>query len=313
MSPKPPFDSTKTAKLVTTFRVLHVDNSVEGSLALRAELRRSGFQFSMEKASSAESLEQALDQGKWDLIITEYMLPYLTVEMILAMLKKRKMDVPVIVFSEVQTDRALVDSMRAGARDYIAKSNIKDLLMAVEREIQELQTRRTVVSESRRQSILASPPKIQPPVHGGQQVDLSLCGKETVLLVDDDPTFREFMNWTLRRHGYHVIQALDGEEAEYILEHYLEAIHAVICDVIMPNIDGIELARYMVSEKPSIQVIMVSGYNDRPLERGHKVAGRYPIVWKPFDVSKVLKMLREMLVKKPAAAGIKSDLEPSLA
>lgn len=294
-------DPAKTAKMLTSFRVLHVESSLEHSLSLRAEMRRRGFQFTMEKASTAEAVEKALDGASWDLIITEYMLPMLTVEMILAMLKKRKLDIPVIVYSEITTDRALVDSMRAGARDYLGKNQSDQLFMAVEREIQELQVRRAEASRARKQAVVDAPPRIQPPVHGGQIVDPNLCGTETILLVDDDPSFREFMNWTLRRHGYHVIQAIDGEEAEYILEHYLEDIHGMICDIIMPNLDGLELAKRVVAGNADIEVIMVSGYNDNPLERGHRIAGKYPIVWKPFDVSTVLRMLREMLgTKRPA-------------
>jgi DNA-binding NtrC family response regulator len=285
----------QTTRIVSFFKALHIDASVEDSLQLRAELRRRGFHFAIERVSTVEAFEAALDAHKWDLVISEYAIPAFTIEMALAAVARRKIDLPTIVLTRRNDDRALVDAMRAGARDFIRKDRPSDLFEAIERELQELEIRRRESAEQTSERLKREAPSIQAPLEPSGEVDPTLKGKETVLIVDDDPSFRDFVTWTFRRHGYHVIQAVDGQEAAYILEHYIERIDAMVSDVIMPNIDGIELAHHVVRHNPSVKVIMVSGHNEHPLDRGQRIAGRYPLIWKPFEITRLLRMMRDML------------------
>jgi CheY-like chemotaxis protein len=90
----------------------------------------------------------------------------------------------------------------------------------------------------------------------------SLRGRETVLLVEDDRQVREVALAILRRHGYLVIAACDGDEAERSCEAHAHPIHLLLTDVVMPGISGRELARRLLHIRPAMKVLCMSGYSD---------------------------------------------------
>src|SRR5262245_49957922 len=87
-------------------------------------------------------------------------------------------------------------------------------------------------------------------------------GSETVLVVEDDEMVRNLVRETLSRHGYRVLDAADPIEARRRYEGYEGPIELLITDVVMPKINGRQLARQLGRRRPDMKVLYISGYAD---------------------------------------------------
>lgn len=123
-------------------RVLIVEDSEDDALLLVRHLRQGGFSPVFERVETAESMEAALQQQPWDLIICDYMLPRFSDLAALAILKEHGLDLPFIVVSGKVGEEVAVDAMKAGAHDYILKDNLKRLVPAIKRELREAEVRK---------------------------------------------------------------------------------------------------------------------------------------------------------------------------
>lgn len=87
----------------------------------------------------------------------------------------------------------------------------------------------------------------------------------TVLVVDDEPMIRKIVTWILRREGYEVLEAEDGQGGLERFEDH-EEIDLVLSDIVMPNLDGVAMARELRQRRPRVCVLFMSGYSghDRP-------------------------------------------------
>jgi CheY-like chemotaxis protein len=81
----------------------------------------------------------------------------------------------------------------------------------------------------------------------------------TVLVVDDDPDVRQYAASVLDEAGYRVLTAADGESALAVIEHD-DSIDVLFTDVVMPGINGFELARAAAAQRPGLKVLFASGY-----------------------------------------------------
>ena len=110
-----------------------------------------------------------------------------------------------------------------------------------------------------------------------------------ILIVDDDVMIRNIARITLEADGYFILAAHDGEEALHISRKFPGTIHALLCDVIMPKVDGLQLRERILTERPRIQVLLMSGYVDAsPLING-------PFLAKPFDPAVLKDRIRQLL------------------
>lgn len=116
---------------------------------------------------------------------------------------------------------------------------------------------------------------------------------ETILLVEDEAELRAVACGFLRSKGYTVLAARDGQEALRICEQHPGNIDALLTDVVMPGIDGIELAAQVASRHPEIHILYMSGYSDRSVE---KLSAQDVLLQKPFKLSTLGSKLREVLV-----------------
>lgn len=121
----------------------------------------------------------------------------------------------------------------------------------------------------------------------------SLKGTETILVVDDEAPLRSLMKVILQEQGYNVFLAESGKQALSLLEE--NPVDAVISDVIMPEMDGYQLAKKIVTDYPAIKVQLVSGFtddrhNEHVTEELHK-----KLLYKPVNSKVLLKRLRELL------------------
>ena len=123
-------------------------------------------------------------------------------------------------------------------------------------------------------------------------------GSETILVVEDEEGVRSLVCETLKSKGYNVLDARGPSEALTIVEHYVEPIHMLLTDVVMPQMSGKELAKRLSTVRPGAKVLYMSGYTDDAIVRhGVLEAGTF-FLQKPFVPSILLRKVREVLDTK---------------
>ena len=120
-------------------------------------------------------------------------------------------------------------------------------------------------------------------------------GSETVLVVEDEAQVRALECGLLKASGYTVLAAGDGEEAMRMLGEYSGTIHLLLTDIIMPHMNGRELARQVVMSRPSTKVLYVSGYPDDTLIDAGLARSKEPFLQKPFAWDALLRTVRNVL------------------
>lgn len=122
--------------------ILFVENSEGDTASLLCELRRGGYEVTHERVETPEAFEAALERRSWDIVLAGYSMPYFSGTAALAFLRKKGSDLPFIFVSGTQGEEVAVEAIKAGASDYIMKSNLKRLVPVVERELRERMLRR---------------------------------------------------------------------------------------------------------------------------------------------------------------------------
>ena len=123
-----------------------------------------------------------------------------------------------------------------------------------------------------------------------------------ILVADDDPAILRLVKAIVEKEGYTVVAARDGREAYKLLQSG-EKFVAAIFDVVMPHIQGPELARYMQSEKRllKIPIMMMTAEQNPKLSSDSFAAGAVVFLPKPFTTSQLQVMLRMLIAKSRAA------------
>jgi two-component system, cell cycle sensor histidine kinase and response regulator CckA len=132
----------------------------------------------------------------------------------------------------------------------------------------------------------------------------SLMGKETILLVEDDASLREFTRKLLTEYGYSVLEASDGAQAGKIVRQSHGEIHLLLTDVVMPKVSGPQLADELLLLVPAIKVVYMSGYTQFA-PRFREAIERRPLLRKPFTRNDLVTKVRDALdgcAAKPAGA-----------
>jgi PAS domain S-box-containing protein len=120
-------------------------------------------------------------------------------------------------------------------------------------------------------------------------------GTETVLLVEDDAAVRELAHDILRSCGYRVLVVADPKSLNPVLQQHTGTIHILVTDVLMPGINGREVAREVQRQHPETKTLYMSGYAYHTmLGRGVLEAGAL-FIQKPFTPSQLSKKVREVL------------------
>lgn len=126
----------------TLLKVLLIEDSESDANLLVSLLRRGGYDPQFQRVVNAAGLTKALDEQKWDVILADHRLPEFNSIEALGMVRALDPDVPFIIVSGVIGDEVAVAAMKAGAQDYLMKSNLSRLVVAVARELQDAEDRR---------------------------------------------------------------------------------------------------------------------------------------------------------------------------
>jgi CheY-like chemotaxis protein len=120
-------------------------------------------------------------------------------------------------------------------------------------------------------------------------------GSETILLVEDEISFRTLTRELLQANGYRVIEASSGWEALAAVEAHTDPFHLLLTDVVMPHMSGTELAERLRTLRPEIAVLYMSGYTDDALGRHGALTPGTLLLHKPFDERSLTRRVREAL------------------
>jgi CheY-like chemotaxis protein len=129
-------------------------------------------------------------------------------------------------------------------------------------------------------------------------------GTETILVVEDQDQVRATAQAILARSGYVVLSAASADAALRLAEQHPMPIDLLLADVIMPGMNGPELARVLVARQPDMRVLFTSGYVDRALVRESVIEAGHRFIQKPFSPDSLLREVRVTLdaPRTPACA-----------
>jgi PAS domain S-box-containing protein len=129
------------------------------------------------------------------------------------------------------------------------------------------------------------------PIEAGE----STGGSETILLVEDDDALRKLLRAALRKQGYNVLEASNGDAALTAAERAQGPIHLLVSDVIMPGMGGDALARSLERLQPELKVLYISGYTDHAVAHHGNLESGEAFLQKPFSPSELVRKVREIL------------------
>jgi len=120
-------------------------------------------------------------------------------------------------------------------------------------------------------------------------------GKETILLVEDDPTIKNTMRDILTSLGYKVLTAENGKIALKKAKKYPGSLDLLLTDIIMPAIDGVKLAALLRKQRPALKMIFTTGCISNPHPFLQLLPPGSRFVQKPYSISSITAIIRELL------------------
>jgi PAS domain S-box-containing protein len=137
-------------------------------------------------------------------------------------------------------------------------------------------------------SIPASPAAETPPATAPK-------GRETILLVEDEPAVRELIQMVLSERGYKVLEALAPEDAERLASSNGAEIQLLLTDVVMPGMSGRDLAKRLTARHPHVRVLYMSGYTFNVIAQEGTLEEGISFLQKPFTPQVLTEKVREAL------------------
>ena len=141
-------------------------------------------------------------------------------------------------------------------------------------------------------------PRVDAPVEKsrvGRPVTAPAAGTETILVAEDEQIVRALIRKVLEQAGYTVLLGDGGTEALQLAERHGGPIHLLVTDVVMPGMNGRELARRLLERRPDTKVLFLSGYAEDAVERHGVLEPGTAFMQKPFSPSALANRVREVL------------------
>lgn len=123
------------------------------------------------------------------------------------------------------------------------------------------------------------------------------CRNETILVVEDNHEVRKVTGRILRMQGYRVLEASKPNIAFSTCSQHEGSIHLVITDVVMPEMNGPQLAKHLISQHPEMKVLYMSGYVKNFISYQGILGKEMNYIQKPFTVNELARKVREVLDK----------------
>jgi two-component system, cell cycle sensor histidine kinase and response regulator CckA len=125
-------------------------------------------------------------------------------------------------------------------------------------------------------------------------------GTETILLVEDEPALRAVARRALERQGYVILEAPDGEAGLAIAAAHTGPLHLLLTDVVMPGLSGRDMAMRLVTSRPGLRVLYMSGYTDDAIVQHGVLEAGIQFLQKPFTPNALARKVRDVLDSAPA-------------
>jgi PAS domain S-box-containing protein len=124
-------------------------------------------------------------------------------------------------------------------------------------------------------------------------------GLETILLVEDEVNLRRLARQYLETQGYRILEAEDGAAALQIVAGHQGAIDLLLTDVVMPGMNGRELARQITGRLPGVRILYMSGYAENAVGQNGTLDTGINLLQKPFSLPALKDKVRELLDSEP--------------
>jgi len=125
-------------------------------------------------------------------------------------------------------------------------------------------------------------------------------GEKRILIVEDEEKVREFTTTGLDRNGYTVFSAADAGEATQIFKREMGNFNVVLCDVVLPDKNGLELIDEFLTQSPRLGILMSSGYTGPKSQRTIIQERGFHFLEKPYTLNDLLRMIRDISNSSPA-------------
>ncbi len=120
--------------------------------------------------------------------------------------------------------------------------------------------------------------------------------KHTILVVEDEELLLDLLKEMLEDEGYRVLTATDGPEAVALFRAEKEHVSLVLSDMGLPSMGGWDVLHHLQSIKPSVKVILSSGFMDTKVRQDMLSAGARDFIQKPYMPEKVIQKIRETIL-----------------
>ena len=139
----------------------------------------------------------------------------------------------------------------------------------------------------------------------------SLEGDETILIVEDEPFLRKFVQTVLGTYGYKVLLAADAAQALEVWRQQKNDIALLLTDMVMPGgINGKELAELLRDQSPGLKVIFTSGYSLDVLGDNYRLTVGSALLQKPYSASVLVAAVRQCLDADGVHSGLVNNRWP---
>ncbi len=261
-----------------TKKIMMVEDSPTQALKLQLILEEEGFETAC--FHSAEEALEALNTFRPDLLMVDYHLPGILGDDLCrrVRLNVNTQDVPILMLTMDEDLGAQLRALESGADDYVAKSEDPEILM--------LRAHSLMRKSCRKASII--------------KTEDMFFRKARILVIDDSPTYLEYLSGELNNDGHHVDVAADAKEGLALAGK--NEYDCVLIDLVLPDIDGIEVCKRLgVSDEigeSAIIVLLISAQETKENARRALEAGAHDFVGKSSDISILKARIRALLRHK---------------